>query len=100
MVRKAFRSAGGAGGLVGGEEQLVDELDDDVETVELSQPSVAYRSLNESEFDSCLDWRADVQLFAPYSPDSWDVVAGHVDFLTLRLGEEPVAEVLDSLSHP
>lgn len=44
----------------------------------------------------CLDWRAQIQL-SPLDArgNTPDVIAGYVDFLVLRLGEQPIADVLD-----
>lgn len=44
----------------------------------------------------CLDWRAQIQL-SPLDArgNAPDVIAGYVDFLVLRLGEESIADVLD-----
>jgi hypothetical protein len=44
----------------------------------------------------CLDWRAEIHLTALHGDaQTPSAVAGFVDFLILRLGEESVAEVLD-----
>ena len=45
-----------------------------------------------------MDWRADLWLSQLEFDDSASVVGGSVDFLTIRLGEELVANLLDALS--
>ncbi len=68
------------------------------EAVTLSMPELFYRSINASERGPCLDWCGEVLLTDLASDDSAPVRGGAVEFLTIRLGEEPVASVLDSYS--
>ncbi len=67
-------------------------------TVEFTAPRMHYESLDTwSATVTCgLDWRAEIHL-SPLDArgPAPDVIAGYVDFLVLRLGEQPVAEVLD-----
>jgi len=54
--------------------------------VELIGPTVRYRSTNVSDFDSCVDWRANIVAFAD---TGHDVLLGYAEFLTVRFGGEP-----------
>ena len=62
-------------------------------------PSVRYRSLNNSEIDAAMDWRAElgVELEGGDWP-SGDLIAGRVNFLTIRLHEFNVFDILDQFS--
>jgi hypothetical protein len=64
----------------------------------LFAPGIRYRSTNDSQFDPCLDWRAELVLGRLDHVDCPDVLGGYVDFLTIRLGEESIPVMLDSLS--
>jgi GNAT superfamily N-acetyltransferase len=62
-------------------------------------PTVRYRSLNNSEIDAAMDWRADLE-FALEGGEwpSHDLLAGRIDFLTIRLHEYNVFDILDQFS--
>lgn len=67
-------------------------------TVEFGVPRMHYESVDtwSATVTSCLDWRAELRLSpldARGNPP--DVIAGYVDFLVLRLGEQPIADMLD-----
>jgi hypothetical protein len=64
----------------------------------LFAPEIRYRSTNDSQFDPCMDWRAEMVLGRLDVSDYPDVLGGYVDFLTIRLGEESIPVMLDSLS--
>jgi hypothetical protein len=64
----------------------------------LFAPTVRFASTNDSPFDPCMDWRAELQLGDLDIVDEPDVLGGYADFLTIRLGEHCIAEMLDSLS--
>ncbi len=70
----------------------------DSPTTTLCAPTVRFASTNESPFDPCMDWRAELRLGHVDVVDEPDVLGGYADFLTIRLGEHPIAEMLDSLS--
>lgn len=62
-------------------------------------PTVRYRSLNNSEIDAAMDWRADLE-FAIDGGD-WpygDLIAARINFLTVRLHEYNVFDILDQFS--
>ena len=65
-------------------------------TIELGVPRVHYESVDSvCTVSSCLDWRADICMTAlDAHGQAPDVVVGSVDFLVLRLGYEPVGDVL------
>jgi hypothetical protein len=78
--------------------QLAEALPPSVREVELFNPTLHYRTLNEADLDSCMDWHADIVALAD---TGHDVFIGHVEFLTLRFGGEPgmsYAELFDSYS--
>lgn len=65
---------------------------------ELWGPFIRYRTLNESESDGCLDWRADIVM---WTSDGVEVLVGFVDFLTLQADNRDGGEMLyllDSVS--
>ena len=64
--------------------------------IELAVPRVHFESLDSlSSVSSCLDWRADICMSALDAHGrAPDVVVGSIEFLVLRLGYEPVADVL------
>lgn len=66
---------------------------------ELRGPFVRYRSVNEADFDSCMDWRADIVM---WTSDGDEVMAGFVDFLMLQADSLPEGDsmlyLLDSIS--
>jgi hypothetical protein len=64
----------------------------------LCAPTVRYASTNDSQFDPCMDWRAELWLGHLDTVDEPDVLGGYADFLTIRLGEHSIADMLDSLS--
>lgn len=65
----------------------------------LFAPKMRYRSMNDSQFDPCMDWQAQLVLARlDDDGDHPDVLGGYLDFLTIRMGEESVPEMLDSLS--
>lgn len=65
--------------------------------VEFGVPRMHYESQDtwSATVTSCLDWRAEIHL-SPLDArgNAPNVIAGYVDFLVLRLGEQPVADVL------
>ena len=79
-------------------ELATDVGDEGAATVTLFAPELHYTSTNQSEYPACMDWRADLWLSQLEFDDSATVVGGSVDFLTVRLGEEHVANLLDALS--
>lgn len=66
--------------------------------IEFGVPRMHYESLDtwSATVKCCLDWRAEIHL-SPLDAhgNAPDVLAGYVDFLVLRLGEQPIADVLD-----
>lgn len=65
----------------------------------LFAPKVRFLSTNESQFDSMMTWRAEFEMaYRDGEGDTPEVVGGYAEFLTIRLGEHPIAELLDSLS--
>lgn len=66
------------------------------DVVTLHDPTIRYRSTNTSEYDAAMDWRADM-LLTPIRFGREPIVGGHVDFVTIRLGETDVAPMLDCL---
>jgi hypothetical protein len=64
----------------------------------LFAPTVRYASTNDTQFDPCMDWRAELWLGHLGIVDEPDVLGGYADFLTIRLGEHSIADMLDSLS--
>mgnify|MGYP000933825947 CR=1 FL=1 len=75
--------------------------DDDCEggSNEVFGPYVRYRSLNNSEIDAVMDWRAELQ-FCIIGGDwpSDELIAGRCDFLVYRLHEFNAFDVLDQFS--
>lgn len=68
-----------------------------VTTTTLFAPSVRFTSKADCDFDAMMTWRAELEL--AYLDDSdQDVVAGYAEFLTLRVGEDSIPALLDSLS--
>ncbi len=70
-------------------------------TVALSQPEVRYRSVGACEYDSCMEWLAEL-VMCHFGEDGFGdpatIVVGELSFLTIRLNEESVWLTLDSLS--
>lgn len=66
--------------------------------VTLFAPRVRYTSTADSQFDAMMTWRAELQMAYLEDGDTPTVVGGHADFLTIRTGEHPIADLLDSLS--
>lgn len=66
--------------------------------VSLFAPKVRYVSTNLSEYDAMMTWRGELEMAYLDEGDTPEVLAGYVDFLTIRLGEHPVGDLLDSLS--
>ncbi|MEB3031749.1 hypothetical protein [[Mycobacterium] nativiensis] len=67
-------------------------------TATLVAPSVRFFSSGESQFDAMMTWRAELELAYEADGEFTDVLAGYADFLTIRVGEHPIADLLDSLS--
>ncbi len=67
-------------------------------TATLFAPSVRFFSSGESQFDAMMTWRAELELAYEADGEFADVLAGYADFLTIRVGEHPIADLLDSLS--
>jgi len=69
--------------------------------VALSQPEVRYRSVGGCEYDSCMEWLAEL-VMCHFGEDGFGdpvtIVVGELSFLTIRLNEESVWATLDSLS--
>lgn len=69
--------------------------------VALSQPEVRYRSVGGCEYDSCMEWLAEL-VMCHFGEDGFGdpvtIVVGELSFLTIRLNEESVWMTLDSLS--
>lgn len=78
--------------------KLADELSaQGVDAVTLSAPQIRYRSTNQSRFSSCMDWRAEICL-RPMGLRSCPAIrGGFVDFLTIRMDEDPIADILQTL---
>jgi hypothetical protein len=66
--------------------------------VTLFAPKARFVSTDDSQFDAMMAWRAELELAYLDEGDTPEVFGGYADFLTIRLGEHPVAELLDSLS--
>jgi hypothetical protein len=77
---------------------LDDRISESDPDATLFAPAVRYRSTNDSQFDPCMDWRADLLLGRLDVDGHPDVLGGYVDFLTIRLGEESIPVMLDSLA--
>lgn len=78
--------------------ELAGDIDPDA-AVTLMFPTVRFRSVNESQVERCMDWRADIVMLADTGHE--DVLVGYVDFLVARSTETQdisYAEVLDSFS--
>ena len=76
--------------------QHIDDRIDTSKTVDLAVPRIHYESQDAcSTVSSCLDWRGEIRMSAldahGYAPD---IAVGAVGFLMVRLGYDPVAEVL------
>ncbi|MCF6389781.1 hypothetical protein L2K20_22635 [Mycobacterium sp. MBM] len=73
--------------------------DEDGVDPELGRPFIRYRSINEADSDSCMDWRADIVM---WTSEGDEVLAGFVDFLTLKADSLPEGDsmlyLLDSIS--
>ena len=67
-------------------------------TVTLFAPKVRYTSTFESQFDAMMTWRAELELSYLIEGDTPNVLAGHAEFLIIRVGEHPIHDLLDSLS--
>ena len=81
---------------IGGPSERITASDSNATT--LFAPTVRYASTNDSQFDPCMDWRAELWLGHLDIADEPDVLGGYADFLTIRLGEHSIADMLDSLS--
>jgi hypothetical protein len=81
---------------MGGASERITKSDCNATT--LFAPTVRYASTNESQFDPCMDWRAELWLAHLDIVDEPDVLGGYADFLTIRLGEHSIADMLDALS--
>jgi GNAT superfamily N-acetyltransferase len=66
--------------------------------VTLFAPKVRLASTADSQFDAMMTWRAELDMAYLDDGDTPDVLAGYADFLTIRIGEHPITELLDSLS--
>ena len=67
-------------------------------TATLFAPKVRYTSTGESQFDAMMTWRAELELAYLSESDTPKVLAGYAEFLIIRVGEHPIADMLDSLS--
>lgn len=67
-------------------------------TEALFAPKVRYTSTSESQFDAAMTWRAELELSYLVEDEAPDVVAGYAEFVIVRVGEHPIADLLDSLS--
>lgn len=64
----------------------------------LFAPRVRFVSSGESQFDAMMTWRAELEMAYLDDGDTPDVLVGYAEFLTIRLGEHPIADLLDSIS--
>lgn len=64
----------------------------------LFAPEVRFVSTGESQFDAMMTWRAELELAYLKDGDNPGVLAGYADFVTIRTGEHPIGDLLDSLS--
>jgi hypothetical protein len=64
----------------------------------LAETNLSPQDAHDSQFDPCLDWRAELVLGRFDLVDCPDVLGGYVDFLTIRLGEQSIPVMLDALS--
>ena len=73
--------------------------DTGADSATLVAPTVRYTSTNLSEYPALMDWHAEMSL-GPLDElgDESSVVGGWVEFLTLRLGDGSVPNMLDSIS--
>lgn len=67
-------------------------------TATLFAPRVRYVSTGESQFDSMMTWRAELELAYLSEDDTPNVLGGYADFLIIRVGEHPIDDLLDSFS--
>jgi GNAT superfamily N-acetyltransferase len=67
-------------------------------SVTLFAPKVRFASTADSQFDAMMAWRAELEMAYLDEGDTPDVLGGYADFLTIRIGEHPIADLLDSLS--
>lgn len=68
-------------------------------TLTLFAPSVRIMSTGESQFDAMTTWRAELEMAVYDHPgDCPDVLVGYAEFLVIRVLQQPIAELLDSLS--
>ncbi|MBN3459469.1 hypothetical protein JNN96_36140 [Mycobacterium sp. DSM 3803] len=67
-------------------------------TATLFAPKVRFANTFDSQFDAMMTWRAELELSYLVEDDTSDVLAGHADFLMIRVGEYPIDDLLDSLS--
>ncbi|OBG15222.1 hypothetical protein A5768_07485 [Mycolicibacterium fortuitum] len=66
--------------------------------VRLFAPRVRFSSTAESQFDALATWRAELEMGYLDDGDTPDVLVGCAEFLTIRIGEHPIADLLDSIS--
>lgn len=64
----------------------------------LFAPRVRFVSTRESQFDAMMSWRAELEMDYLDDGDTPRVLVGYADFLTIRIGEHPIADLLDSVS--
>jgi hypothetical protein len=79
---------------------MVDAVGSSVATLHGAQ--LRYRSCNEVDLDSCLDWQAQLLMSAEETDESHgaEICVGTCEFLTVRLGDSSFSSaVLDDYSH-
>jgi hypothetical protein len=81
----------GMAATTGGPSQRITESGSYATT--LIAPTVRYASTNDSQFDPCMDWRAELWLGHLDIVDAPDVLGGYADYLTIRLGEHSIADM-------
>lgn len=67
-------------------------------TATLFAPKVRFTSTGESQFDAMMTWCAELELAHLSEDDTSVVLGGYAEFLIIRVGEHPIADLLDSLS--
>jgi hypothetical protein len=77
---------------------LGDQIRESVPNATLFAPKIRYRSTHYSEYDPCMGWLAELVLARLDDGDHPHVLGGYLYFLTIRMGEESVPLMLDSLS--
>jgi hypothetical protein len=77
---------------------LAEAIGAEAEDTELWGPFIRFRTVNETDSDCCLDWRADIVVWTSAGDE---VLVGFVDFLTLKADsreDDEMSYLLDSVS--